>query len=201
MAVADWDDVEILKYSSGNSLEFVGYKNSGGRVMGIEIVDDVVYVAEWERLRIYRFGPIAGADLDVDLLDINFPQTEIGESVDTTLVLSSRGLSTLTVDSIRISLDDYTVDLTPPLDILPGNDLPVTLTYTPTSEDAGFQRIRIYSNDTDEPEVRIDVLGNNPDLNVGDPAPDFTLPVLDDGEVTLSELQGSVVVLAFFASW
>jgi hypothetical protein len=200
VAVADWDDIEILDYSSGNSLELAGFKNNGGRIMGVEVAGDNIYVAEWSQLYIYRFGQISGADLDIDLVDINFPRTNIGESYDTTIVLSSNGMSTLTVDSITISLDDFTIDVTPPFDILPGSDYPVSITYTPT-DDAGFQHMRIYSNDTDDTTIQIDLLGNNPDLNVGDPAPDFTLPVLDDGHVTLSELQGSVVVLSFFASW
>ncbi len=38
-------------------------------------------------------------------------------------------------------------------------------------------------------------------LGVGDAAPDFTLATLDDEEVTLSELCGSVVVLDFWATW
>ena len=38
-------------------------------------------------------------------------------------------------------------------------------------------------------------------LGVGDAAPDFTLATLDDQEVTLSELRGSVVVLDFWATW
>ncbi len=38
-------------------------------------------------------------------------------------------------------------------------------------------------------------------LSVGDAAPDFTLATLDDQEVTLSELCGSVVVLDFWATW
>ena len=38
-------------------------------------------------------------------------------------------------------------------------------------------------------------------LAVGDEAPDFTLTTLDDQEVTLSELCGSVVVLDFWATW
>ena len=36
---------------------------------------------------------------------------------------------------------------------------------------------------------------------IGYPAPDFTLPTLDGGEVTLSELRGSVVVVNFWTSW
>ncbi len=35
----------------------------------------------------------------------------------------------------------------------------------------------------------------------GHPAPDFTLPALDGGLVTLSDLQGQPVVLNFWATW
>ena len=36
------------------------------------------------------------------------------------------------------------------------------------------------------------------DLNIGDTAPDFTLPTDNDGELTLSSLQGQYVVLYFY---
>ncbi len=38
-------------------------------------------------------------------------------------------------------------------------------------------------------------------VQVGDPAPDFTLPMYGGGEVTLSELRGKVVLLNFWATW
>ena len=38
-------------------------------------------------------------------------------------------------------------------------------------------------------------------LRVGKPAPDFTLPLLDGGELTLSQYQGRPVVVNFWASW
>ena len=201
VAVADWDDVEMLSYSSGNSLELVGYKNTGGRVMGIDMHDDLVYVSEWRRLVIYRFGRIAGPDIDLDIVDVNFPRTTIGDSFDTTFTITSNGLSTLTVDSITTSNSDFSVDVSTPVGLAPGESLPVTITYTPTTDILGFQIMYVNSNDSDDSRIRLDLLGNNQDLNVGDPAPDFTLPLLDDGDVTLSDLRGSVVVLTFFASW
>lgn len=38
-------------------------------------------------------------------------------------------------------------------------------------------------------------------LQVGEQAPDFTLSLLDGGEIRLRELRGQVVVLNFWASW
>lgn len=201
VAVADWDDVEILKYGPGNNLELAGKKTTHGRVMGIDIADDIVYVAEWNRLRIYRFGPIQEADLDIEMVDIHFPRTDIGESVDTALVVTNSGGSTLTIESIDISFEDFSLDVTPPVDIPAGENLELTLTYTPSTDNGNKETITFASNDSDWPSTSIDVWGNDIDLRVGDPAPDFTLPVLEGGEVTLSELRGSIVVLSFFASW
>ena len=38
-------------------------------------------------------------------------------------------------------------------------------------------------------------------VNVGDTAPDFTLPTLDGGERSLSDYYGRKVILFFWASW
>lgn len=43
--------------------------------------------------------------------------------------------------------------------------------------------------------------GQDPTSLVGKPAPDFTLKTLDDQEVKLSALKGSVVVVDFWATW
>jgi hypothetical protein len=152
-------------------------------------------------LQVYRFGPIAGPDLDVGLTDIRFPRTPIGESVDTTLVVSNTGGGALGIEAIDIGPGDFTLDVAPPLHIAPGEDLPITITYTPTSDKGTREELLFHSNDTDEPLFPVELRGNDIDLRVGDPAPDFTLPVWQDGEFTLSEHRGSVVVLSWFASW
>lgn len=38
-------------------------------------------------------------------------------------------------------------------------------------------------------------------VKAGDPAPDFTVGMLDGGRVTLSELRGQVVLVTFWATW
>ncbi len=201
VAVADWDDVEILRYDHQGMLELTGSKKTGGRVMGVEIVNDVVYVAEWSELHIYSYGPIAGPDLDLDLVDINFPKTEVGASRDTTIQLSNSGGSTLTIESIDIPHADLALDPAGPFSIMAGGSRDLTITYTASEDEIDIRWFTIHSNDTDDSAFQFSVQGNSRDLNVGDPAPDFTIPVLDGAPVTLSELRGSVVVLTFFASW
>lgn len=45
------------------------------------------------------------------------------------------------------------------------------------------------------------MMNENQTMVIDGPAPDFTLPLFDGGELTLSELKGQVVVVNFWASW
>ena len=61
--------------------------------------------------------------------------------------------------------------------------------------------MRITSNDPDESEIEVLVVGNYEGGIVGLDAPDFTLPIAANGsgDFTLSDLLGQIVVIAFFA--
>ena len=201
VAVADWDDVEILRYTPAGTLELAGLKKSGGRVMGIEIAADIVYVAEWRVLQTYRYGAIAGPDIDLNQTELHFPTLEIGARMDTTLILRNSGHSPLSITSLKLSHADFSLDPAPPFDIPAGAEEPLTITRHASAEEVALQDLTIISNDSDDPVLHVVLEGNGPDLGVGDPAPDFTLPVLDGPSFTLSEHRGSVVVLTFFASW
>ncbi len=43
--------------------------------------------------------------------------------------------------------------------------------------------------------------GTNSVATVGDPAPDFTLPTLDGGSASLSDLADKKVAMVIWASW
>jgi len=61
--------------------------------------------------------------------------------------------------------------------------------------------MQITSNDPDEPEIEIQLIGNYEGGIVGIEAPDFTLPIVANGtgDFTLSDHLGKIVVIAFFA--
>lgn len=51
------------------------------------------------------------------------------------------------------------------------------------------------------PDADLDKAATRGAADVGELAPDFSLPTLDGGTVTLSELRGGPVVVNFWASW
>ena len=61
--------------------------------------------------------------------------------------------------------------------------------------------MQITSNDPDESVIEVQLVGNYDGGIVGVEAPDFSLPIVANGtgSFTLSNHQGQVVVLAFFA--
>ncbi|MEE9167082.1 MAG: hypothetical protein V3U24_06450 [Candidatus Neomarinimicrobiota bacterium] len=201
VAVSDWDDVEILRWDDSPSMSIAGYKNTGGRVMAVDMIGDIVYSAEWITFRSFRFEPVEGPDLDVSTRHVDIPYTELGECRDATITLANNGMETLIIDEITVSHTDYEITLSAE-DILPGATVEGIIKYCATTE-SGHTSLRIRSNDSDEPVVLVVLEGNSPwGLEVGQEAPDFTLPSVNGfGDISLNELQDQVVVIAFFASW
>ena len=72
--------------------------------------------------------------------------------------------------------------------------------YTRSNQNASGV-IQISSNDPDEGEIELQLVGNYEGGIVGVEAPDFTLPIVANGSgsFTLSDYAGKIVVIAFFA--
>ena len=198
IAVSDWLDVKILEWN-GSNLELVGYKSTGKRTMSIGVKDSVIYSAEWQHLQVFSFGEIEDADLDISSWDIVFPALEVGESDTFELLIENNGQFALGFSTPYINNNDFLI-LNFPEYIEPGDTSIGEIVYTKSNENASGV-LQITSNDPDESEIEIPVIGNYEGGIVGVEAPDFTLPIVANGsgDFTLSDYLGKIVVIAFFA--
>ena len=197
VAVSDWDDVEILEIND-NNLEKVGYKNTTRRTMAIATKDNYIYSAEWAAVQIFEFGEVSGADIDLSAYELNYPFVEDGNSYTLSLDVTNNGNSTLILNEAYVTNNEFSPSELNNLN--PGETQTIDITYTADSANASGS-YRIYSNDSDEPEVLCETNGNIIGANVGDQAPDFNLEIVanGNGSFQLSDHIGQVVVLAFFA--
>ena len=198
IAVADWDDVEILEWN-GESLNLVGYKNTGNRTMAIATKEKYIYSAEWASIQSFEFGQISGPDIDLSTWELNYPYVENDSSFVLFLDVINNGNDILTI------FDNYTTNsefiITNPLtDLIPGQNQTIAISYNASNENASGS-YRIFSNDIDEPEIICETNGNINGANIGQPAIDFELNYVANGNGTfkLSEHLGNIIVLAFFA--
>ena len=198
IAVSDWLDVKIFEWN-GSSLELIGYKNTGKRTMAIATRDSIIFSAEWQHLQTFSFGEIQQADLDISSWDISFPLLEIEESDTIDLVFENNGNSVLNISNFYINHSDFEIINLPDI-IYPEEIIPAKLIYTKSDLNASGI-LQLSSNDPDESEIEISLVGNYEGGIVGASAPDFTLPIAGngDGYFNLNEQLGKIVVIAFFA--
>lgn len=198
LAVADWDDVEILEFN-GNSLNLVGYKNTGNRTMAIAAKDNFIYSAEWASVQAFEFGEIDGPDLDLSTWELNYPYVEIGESYSLTVDIINNGNETLVTSDNYTTNSEFTI-INPLTSLEPGETQTVEIVYNASNANASGA-YRIYSNDPDEPEIICETNGNIDGANVGETAPDFELDYVANGSGSyqLSNHLGDIIVIAFFS--
>jgi len=198
LAVSDWDDVDILQ-GDGNSLNRVGYKNTGNRTMAIATKDNYIYSAEWASINVFEFGEISEADIDLNVLELNYPYVTNGDSFSLSVDIINNGNSTLNI------IDNYTTNnhfevIDHLNDLEPGQSQTIEIIYN-ASELNSAGVYRIYTNDSDQPLVMCETNGNIDGANIGQTAVDFELDYVANGQGSfkLSDHLGKVVVIAFFA--
>ncbi|SUZ48945.1 uncharacterized protein METZ01_LOCUS1799, partial [marine metagenome] len=198
LAVSDWDDVDVLEWD-GNSLNRVGYKNTGNRTMAIATKNNYIYSAEWASVQAFEFGPVSGPDIDLNTLELNYPYVNDGDSYSLSVEVINNGSSTLNI------VDDYVTNshfeiVNQLNDLEPNQSQTVEIIYN-ASDLNSAGAYRIYTNDPDQSMVMCETNGNIDGANIGEPAIDFELDYIANGEGSfrLSDHLGKVVVIAFFA--
>ena len=198
LAVSDWEDIDILEWN-GQELIQVGYKNTGKRTMAIATKNEFIYSAEWASIQAFKYGTIQEPDIDLSTWELNFPYVENGNSYSLSVEIINNG------NEILINSDNYTTNsefhIINPLESLnPGETQIIEIIYNASTENASGA-YRIYSNDPDEPEIICETNGNIDGANIGEPAPDFNLNYVanGNGNFHLSDHLSKIIVLAFFA--
>ncbi len=90
LAVSDWDDVEVLNFSTG-SLELYGFKNTGGRVMAMNMAGNTVYSAEWMYFDVFQIESTPGPDVDYSRRKNAFTRVASGMSAIETFTMTNHG--------------------------------------------------------------------------------------------------------------
>ena len=198
LAVADWDDVEILEWD-GNDLIQIGYKNTGNRTMSIASKNNFIYSAEWASVQAFQYGAIEGPDIDLNTWELNYPYVENGNNFSLLLEVVNNGNSELIISDNYTTNSEFVI-VNPLSNLLPGEMQIIEIIYNASSSNASGS-YRIFSNDVDEPQIICETNGNIDGANIGEPAPDFELSYVanGNGNFILSDNLGNIIVLAFFA--
>ena len=198
LAVSDWEDIDILQWD-GQSLNQVGYKNTGNRSMAIATKNEYIYSAEWASIQAFKFGEINGPDIDLNTWELNYPYVNNGNSYSLFIEIINNGNEILT------DIDNYTTNsefqiINPLESLMPGELQTVEIVYNASNINASGS-YRIYSNDPDESEIICETNGNIDGANIGEPGPDFNLEYVANGSgnFQLSNNSGKIIVMAFFA--
>ena len=124
---------------------------------------------------------------------------ENGSSSSLFVEVTNNGNETLVI------LDNYTTNshftvVNPLTSLASGQSQSVEIIYNATNANSSGS-YRIYSNDPDEPEIVCETNGNIDGANIGEPAPDFNLSYVanGNGSFQLSDHLGEIIVLAFFS--
>ena len=94
--------------------------------------------------------------------------------------------------------DFYVVDF--PEYMEPAESTAAKVIYTKSNQNASGV-MHISTNDPDEPDILVQLVGNYEGGIIGIDAPEFSLPIVANGTgtFTLSDHMGQIVVIAFFA--
>ena len=152
-------------------------------------------------MTVFEYGPVQGPDIDFSKRKIEFPRVNQGNNHSEFFLLENNGPSQLNINGININSSDFLINYDNV--VLPAyTSQQVEVIYTPQGNPWSTY-VDFFTNDLDESYNQLWFTGNYPYGPMpGDPAPDFTLPIVNgSGDLSLSDLSGDPVVIAFFTAW
>lgn len=210
LVVADWNDVQLFSLEDprqpvlrGHQKAYTGRReprpDALGRVLDVALKDGLLYMAEWAAPQVHRVVPEVDAPDAFTTRTIEMLRTPIGETRSVGAFLQNLGRTPLTIEDINVD-PPFEVSISG-REVAPGRSQLIDIQITPDTSGPARGEVRILTNDPDEPDLRIDVLVNQPGLRVGDEVPDLVFTDLEGNERSLRELRGRPVLLAYFATF
>ncbi len=206
VVVAEWDALRGYDLSDPTAIrqqfsEIVPTDDDFSRVLAVEAVPDNgrVFGGEWTGLHQFSLREGSGPDIALDPGSVQFGNLGPKESSDRVMVIRNDGDQPLTVHDI-VSAQGVSVDQSC-FTVEPGRSNAVEVTLAPVAPGELQTRVRVCSDDPDQPEAEVSLTANAPGFGVGDPVPTFALQDLEGDTWTSADLDGKVAVLAYFATF
>lgn len=202
---AEWDEVRAYDTSDLTRVwsEVVPTADDFSRVLTLATHPELsrVYAGEWTGMHMLetQASPTA-PEIAAAPTSVQFGRIEAGDTEDRVVVVRNEGDQPLNVygyasDRETVTVDDacFTVE--------PGSVHALEIRFAPESDDVSSGSLRLQTDDPDEPEYEVRFTGNAAGADVGDPMPDFMLQDIDGNDWSRDDLEGKVVLLAYFATF
>jgi hypothetical protein len=173
------------------------------RTLHVAAHEDYVFVGNWWvpysfKLHADREAPYAVLPEDLSLVD--FGPTAVGETSTRELTVKNEGTAPLTLfdnwtDNAAFSVSPKQVR------IEPGESTVLTLSYTATTDTLETGNVQLWTDDPLQPVRTGYLVGNQLGLGVGQELPQIDLTLLDGSSYSTAPLTGSVMLLAYFATF
>lgn len=206
--VAEWDEIRGYDTTDPELPEVLSETvprdgASFSRVLSLDAEPNAgrVYAGEWRGMHAYdqHDGP-TGPEVLATPGSLQYGRVEVGDFEDKVLVVRNAGPETLEIYGVDSDLEG--VSASPSCATVPaGGAAALEIRFEPESESSHRGRVVLQTNDVDEPLFEVSMSGNIAGLDIGDPAPEFSLTDLDGAVWNSADQLGKVVVLSYFATF
>lgn len=202
---AEWDEVRAYDPADLTRIwsEVVPTGDDFSRVLTLATHPEQprVYAGEWTGMHMFEIQSDAtGPEIVAAPTSVQFGRIEAGDTEDRVVVVRNEGDQPLNVYGYASDRDTVTVD-DACFTVEPGSAHALEIRFAPDSDDISSGSLLLQTDDPDEPEYEIRFAGNAAGADVGDPMPDFMLQDVDGNTWTRTDLDGKVVLLAYFATF
>ena len=210
LLTAEWDEVRGYDVSDPADIRQVISEtvpvqaaSSFTRVLAVDAQPEtgLVFAGEWEGMHVFeQNGNEPAPEVWATPQNVNFGTVEPGEFDDAVVLVRNLGSAPLRISDIIAANPEFEVE-TNCVEIAPGDTAAIEVRFSPLTTGQSADSLVLITDDPDEKTFALDLIGNVPGLDVGDPAPEFELWDLDGQKWTNDDIAGKVTILAYFATF